>query len=753
MKGPNLSAWAINHPSLIRYLIGLLLLSGAYAYFTLGQMEDPEFTVKVLAIKIYWPGATAREMEQQVTDKLEKKLQETPWLDFIQSYSKPGEALIYIFLKESTPPKAVPETWYQVRKKAGDMHHELPEGIQGPFFDDEYDDVFGSIYAFTADGFSYAELKRYVDYVRQEMLRLDNIKKVDILGAQDEKIYIEMSDRKLAALGINPLPVFSLLAAQNSMEAAGVVVTSETRAPLRVEGNFDSLDRIRAIGIRAINGRIFSLGDIAKVWRGYEDPPTFKLRYNGQEAIGLAVSMVKGGDVLKLGADLQRTLQRLQAELPIGIDLHQVTNQPGVVKTAVNEFMKTFLEALVIVLAVTFFSLGWRAGVVVALCIPLVLAMTFLGMKLVGIDLDRISLGALIIALGLLVDDAIIVMEMIDRKLELGWEPQKAATFAYTSTAFPMLTGTLVTVAGFLPVGLAQSAAGEYTFGIFAVVGIALISSWIVAVLFTPYLGYTLLPAKHAADETEAPSSPSQLPGRFMRWRQGYQSWVIRGEEVINDGLLRIVEWCLRHYIWVIVLTVAALILAAVGFRFVPQQFFPSSSRPELTVDVWLPEGSSFAAVQTEVKRLEERLMQEKGVVNVVSYVGSGAPHFYLAMEPQLANLNYAQLVVMNQDEATREAMLKRLKHWFEDDFPLVRGRVARLENGPPVGYPVQFRVVGPDAQRLQPIAAELSEVMRANWAPMAVAIMGGLLIATVLDRLTLPALYAAWFKVRPPAS
>ncbi len=715
MKGPNLSAWAINHPSLIRYLIGLLLLSGAYAYFTLGQMEDPEFTVKVLAIKIYWPGATAREMEQQVTDKLEKKLQETPWLDFIQSYSKPGEALIYIFLKESTPPKAVPETWYQVRKKAGDMHHELPEGIQGPFFDDEYDDVFGSIYAFTADGFSYAELKRYVDYVRQEMLRLDNIKKVDILGAQDEKIYIEMSDRKLAALGINPLPVFSLLAAQNSMEAAGVVVTSETRAPLRVEGNFDSLDRIRAIGIRAINGRIFSLGDIAKVWRGYEDPPTFKLRYNGQEAIGLAVSMVKGGDVLKLGADLQRTLQRLQAELPIGIDLHQVTNQPGVVKTAVNEFMKTFLEALVIVLAVTFFSLGWRAGVVVALCIPLVLAMTFLGMKLVGIDLDRISLGALIIALGLLVDDAIIVMEMIDRKLELGWEPQKAATFAYTSTAFPMLTGTLVTVAGFLPVGLAQSAAGEYTFGIFAVVGIALISSWIVAVLFTPYLGYTLLPAKHAADETEAPSSPSQLPGRFMRWRQGYQSWVIRGEEVINDGLLRIVEWCLRHYIWVIVLTVAALILAAVGFRFVPQQFFPSSSRPELTVDVWLPEGSSFAAVQTEVKRLEERLMQEKGVVNVVSYVGSGAPHFYLAMEPQLANLNYAQLVVMNQDEATREAMLKRLKHWFEDDFPLVRGRVARLENGPPVGYPVQFRVVGPDAQRLQPIAAELSEIMRAH--------------------------------------
>jgi multidrug efflux pump len=437
------------------------------------------------------------------------------------------------------------------------------------------------------------------------------------------------------------------------------------------------------------------------------------LRYNGQEAIGLAVSMVKGGDVLALGADLQRTVQRLQAELPVGIDIHQVTDQPRVVKEAVNEFMTAFLEALVIVLAVTFFSLGWRAGVVVALCIPLVLAMTFLGMKLVGIDLDRISLGALIIALGLLVDDAIIVMEMIDRKLELGWEPQKAATFAYTSTALPMLTGTLVTVAGFLPIGLAQSAAGEYTFGIFAVVGIALVSSWIVAVLFTPYLGYTLLPEKHAADET--PSSPTRRPGRFIRWRQSYQSWVIRGEEVINDGLLRVVEWCLRHYRWVLVLTVAALILAAVGFRFVPQQFFPSSSRPELMVDVWLPEGSSFAAVETEVQRLEERLLQEKGVINVVSYVGSGAPHFYLAMEPQLANLNYAQLVVMNQDEATREAMLKQVTRWFEEDFPQVRGRVARLENGPPVGYPVQFRVVGPDAQRLQPIAAELSEIMRAH--------------------------------------
>jgi len=716
VKGPNLSAWAISHPALIRYLIGLLLLSGAYAYFTLGQMEDPEFTFRGMVITAYWPGATAREMEQQVTDKLEEKLQQTPWLDYIRSYSKPGEAVVFIVIKESLPAREVPGIWYQVRKKADDMHHELPAGVQGPFFNDEFGDVFGSIYAFTADGFSYAELKRYVDYARQELLRLDHINKVEIIGAQDEKIYIEMSDRQLAALGINPLPVFSLLAAQNSMEAAGVVEASEIRVPLRLEGGFASLDSIRAIGIHG-NNRIFRLGDIAEVWRGYEDPPVFKMRYMGQETIGLAVSMVKGGDILQLGADLRRAFEKLQAQMPIGIDIHQVTDQPRVVKAAVNEFMKTFLEALVIVLVVTFLSLGWRAGVVVALCIPLVLAMTFLSMKLFGIDLQRISLGALIIALGLLVDDAIIVMEMIDRKLELGWEPQRAATFAYTSTAFPMLTGTLITIAGFIPIGLAQSSAGEYTFGIFAVVGIALISSWLVAVLFTPYLGYLLLPQRleEAEDATDSQRALTPRFSRFTRWRQHYQSWVIRGEEILNDGLLRLVEWCLRHYRWVITLTVAVFILAVVGFGFVPQQFFPSSARPELLVDLWLPEGSSFAATEAEVKRLEARLMEEKGVVNVVSYVGSGSPYFYMAMEKQLANLNYAQLVVMNRDETIREEVLNKLNRWFEDGFPAVRGRASRLENGPPVVYPVQFRVTGPDSQELRAITAKLIEIMRAN--------------------------------------
>jgi multidrug efflux pump len=716
MKGPNLSAWAIGHPPLIRYLIGVLLLSGAYAYFTLGQMEDPEFTFRGMAITVYWPGSTAREMEQQVTDKLEQKLQETPWLDFIHSYSKPGEAVLFIVLKESAPPRAVPEIWYQVRKKAADMHHEFPAGVQGPLFDDEFGDVFGSIYAFTADGFSYAELRRYVDHARQELLRLDNVNKVNLIGAQDEKIYIEMSDRKLAALGINPLPIFSLLAAQNAMEAAGVVVTPENRVPLRLDGNFDSLDSIRAISIRG-NGRIFSLGDVAEIGRGYEDPPVFKMRYMGQEAIGLAVSMVQGGDIQQLGADLRRVIEKLQAELPVGIEIHQVTDQPRVVKAAVNEFMRTFLEAVVIVLGVTFLSLGWRAGVVVALCIPLVLAMTFLGMKLFGIDLHRISLGALIVALGLLVDDAIIVMEMIDRKLELGWDRLKAATFAYTSTALPMLTGTLVTVAGFLPIGLAQSSAGEYTFGLFAVVAIALIASWLVAVLFTPYLGYVLLPKTQGRPVDPADSQPARAPrhGWFRQWRQRYESWAIQWEETVNDGLLRLVEWCLRHHWRVLMLTLAAFILAVAGFRFVPQQFFPSSPRPELLVDLWLPEGSSFTATETEVKRLETRLMREKGVVNVVSYVGEGSPYFYLAMEPQLANLNYAQMVVMSQDETARETTLKQLTNWFEQDFPMVRGRASRLENGPPVGYPVQFRVAGPDPRRVRAITAEVIEIVRAH--------------------------------------
>ncbi|MCB1175863.1 MAG: efflux RND transporter permease subunit, partial [Leptospiraceae bacterium] len=429
------------------------------------------------------------------------------------------------------------------------------------------------------------------------------------------------------------------------------------------------------------------------------------------------VSMTKGGNILKLGADLRQAIHQLQAELPIGIDIHQVADQPRVVKAAINEFMKTFLEALVIVLGVTFFSLGWRAGVVVTLCIPLVLAMTFLGMKLFGIDLHRISLGALIIALGLLVDDAIIVLEMIDRKMEQGWDRTKATTFAYTSTAFPMLTGTLVTVAGFLPIGLAQSNAGEYTFSIFAVVSIALISSWIVAVVFTPYLAYTFLnrQEKPAGNGMILPQSFFSGSGGFGKWVQRYRDGVIRWEEVINDGLLRLVEWCLLHHRRVLVFTFLAFIAAILGFHFVPKQFFPSSSRPELLVDMWLPEGSSFAATEEQVRQLEARVIGDENVINLVSYVGGGSPRFYLSMRIQQDSVNYAQVVIMSRDEDAREAVLQRLNHEFEQGFPTVHARVSRLENGPPLGYPVQFRVVGRDSRRLRTIANELIEIMRAN--------------------------------------
>ncbi|MCB1919248.1 MAG: efflux RND transporter permease subunit [Candidatus Competibacteraceae bacterium] len=716
MTGPNLSAWALDHQPFIRYLIGLLLLSGFYAYSILGQMEDPEFTMKGMVIQAYWPGATSLEMEQQIIDPLEKKLQETPWLDFISSYAKPGEAVLIILLKESAPPDEVPDIWYEVRKKVADIRHKLPAGMQGPFFNDEFGDTFGSIYAFTADGFSYAELKEYVDYARQKLLGLNDISKVDVIGAQQEKIYIEGSDKKLAAIGIDPLLIFSTLTTQNSVESAGTIATSQIQIPLRTDSDFDSLDSIRAIGIR-VNDRIFRLGDIAETRRGYQDPPIFKMRYMGQEAIGLAVSMTKGGNILKLGADLRQAIHQLQAELPIGIDIHQVADQPRVVKAAVNEFMKTFLEALVIVLGVTFFSLGWRAGVVVTLCIPLVLAMTFLSMKLFGIDLHRISLGALIIALGLLVDDAIIVLEMIDRKMEQGWDRTKAATFAYTSTAFPMLTGTLVTVAGFLPIGLAQSNAGEYTFSIFAVVGIALISSWIVAVVFTPYLAYKLLnnQEKLEVDRMIQSQPISSNRNLFKKWIQRYRDWVIRWEEIINDELLRLVERCLRYHRWVLAFTLLAFIASILGFHFVPQQFFPSSSRAELLVDLWLPEGASFAATEQEVKRLETRIIGDKNVVNVVSYVGGSSPRFYLAMNTQQDSANYAQIVIMSRSEEAREAMLQQLNHEFARDFPNTRARVSRLENGPPVGYPVQFRVVGPDSSQLRTIADELIEIMQAN--------------------------------------
>lgn len=692
MKRFNLSIWAIEHQALVLFFMLALAAAGVYSYFKLGQAEDPDFTFKVMVVRTVWPGANPGEVEQQITDRIEKKLQETPHLDVVRSYSRTGESTIFVILKDSTPPRDVPEVWYQVRKKISDIRHTLPQGTFGPFYNDEFGDVYGNIYAFTADGFSYAELKDYVEETRKAVLRVPNVAKADIIGAQGEKVYVEISHRKLATLGIDPLAMFAILQEQNAMTPAGSIDTEADRLYLRVSGSFGSVESIREIGIEA-NGRLFRLGDIARVYRGYTDPPELKVRYKGQEAVALAVSMAKGGDIITLGRDLGAAFDRIRTELPVGIEVHQYSNQPEVVSRSVNEFMKVLGEAVIIVLGVSFFSLGFRTGLVVALSIPLVLAVTFLMMMIYGIDFQRISLGALIISLGLLVDDAIIAVEMMATKMEQGWERAKAAGFAYTSTAFPMLTGTLITASGFLPIGFAKSSAGEYTFSIFAVVTIALIVSWVVAVLFTPYLGYMLLPdfkphPDHGHDVYQKPF--------YRRFRA-------------------LVTWCITYRKLTIGATVAVFALSIFGFQFVQSQFFPSSNRPELMVDLWLPQGASYQATEREVKRMEKFLEGDANIENYVAYVGGGSPRFYLPIDQQLNHPNFAQMVVLATSNEAREQVAEKLNKLLATEFTLLRGRVNRLENGPPVGYPVQFRVSGNDIPTVRAIANKVATIMRGS--------------------------------------
>jgi multidrug efflux pump len=715
----NVSEWALEHQSLVLFFMLVLFVAGLFSYFRLGQAEDPEFTFKVMVVRAIWPGASPTEMEQQVTERIEKKLQETPYLDNVRSYTKTGEATIFVRLMDSTPPKEVAGVWYQVRKKIGDMRYTLPDGTLGPYFNDEFGDVFGNIYAFTGDGFSYAELKAQVEEVRKEILRVPAVSKAEIIGDQDQKIYVEMSHRKLATLGIDPLSIFNVLRAQNAMTPAGSIDTRSDLIFVRVSGSFDSVESIREIGIQA-SGRLIRLGDIAHVYRGYVDPPSQKVRYMGQDAIALAVSMAKGGDILKLGDDLDKAFARIKQELPVGIEVHQYSNQPEVVKRSVDEFMRTLFEAVVIVLAVSFFSLGLRTGLVVALSIPMVLAVTFLMMKLYGIDLQRISLGALIISLGLLVDDAIISVEMMATKMEQGMERAKAASFAYTSTAFPMLTGTLITAAAFTPVGFARSSAGEYTFSIFAVVTIALIVSWIVAVLFTPYLGYKLLPDL-SHDARHLTLFQRFLQGPLHRWNPRLIPAPATAHigEIYGSPFYRrfraVVDWCVTYRKTVILITVAVFVMSIFGFRFVQNQFFPSSNRPELIVDLWLPQGASFQATEQQVRRLEDKLRGDENILNFVVYVGNGSPRFYLPLDQQLGHANFAQFVVVTRNNHAREVMYDKINRILENDFTMLRGRVDRLENGPPVGYPLQFRVIGNDIPTVRQIAVEVASIVRAN--------------------------------------
>ncbi len=717
--GFNLSEWALRHQPLVRFLIVLLALVGVLSYQKLGQSEDPPFTFKVMVVRTEWPGASAREMEEQVTDRIEKKLQEVPNVDYLRSYSRPGESVVLFVAKDSTPAKDVPDIFSQVRKKIGDIRGTLPTTIRGPYFNDEFGDVFGNIYALTGDGFDYAQLKAETDKIRAELLRVPSVAKVDLIGEQEQRIYVSLSNARLATLGLDVQTVTTALAQQNAVVPGGYFETKDERIYLRPSGAFDTVEAIRDMTIRA-GGRELRIGDIATVRRGFVEPPAPGFRFQGQDALGLGVSMAKGGDIIALGANLKETTARIQANLPVGMELKEVASQPEAVQRSISEFVHSLAEAVIIVLVVCFFSLGLRTGLVVALSIPLVLAVTFFGMRLFDVGLHKISLGALILALGLLVDDAIIAVEMMLVKMEQGWERSKAAAFAYTSTAGPMLSGTLVTVAGFLPIATAQSSTGEYTRSIFQVNAIALLASWLAAVIVVPYLGYVLLP------DPRGPKKPSWFSKRFPRLdafkdRIGLGDPHIEGDE---DSVFRtpfynrfraVVDWCVARRWVVIGTTLAIFATAIVGFGMVQQQFFPNSTRLELLIDLRLPEGASLRATKAEVEKLETVLKNEKGIHNYVAYVGTGSPRFYLPLDQQLPAANFAQFVVLTDSIASREALRERMIELFRKEFPNLRANVTRLENGPPVGFPVQFRVSGPDIPTVRKYAAEVAGVMRGN--------------------------------------
>ncbi|OAB50971.1 efflux RND transporter permease subunit [Pseudomonas thivervalensis] len=697
--GFNLSEWALRNRQIVLFLMLLLAIVGALSYTKLGQSEDPPFTFKAMVIRTVWPGATAEEVSRQVTERIEKKLMETGDYEKIVSFSRPGESQVTFMARDSLHSAQIPELWYQLRKKIGDIRHTLPPGIQGPFFNDEFGTTFGNIYALTGDGFDYAVLKDYADRIQLQLQRVKDVGKVELLGLQDEKIWIELSNVKLATLGLPLAAVQQALEEQNTVSTAGFFETGSERLQLRVSGNFQTVEEIRNFPIR-VGDRTFRISDLADVRRGFNDPPAPRMRFMGEDAIGLAVAMKEGGDILILGKALEADFARIQNTLPAGMQLRKVSDQPAAVKTGVGEFVQVLVEALTIVLLVSFFSLGLRTGMVVALAIPLVLAMTFAAMYYLGIGLHKISLGALVLALGLLVDDAIIAVEMMAIKMEQGFDRIKAASFAWTSTAFPMLTGTLITAAGFLPIATAQSGTGEYTRSIFQVVTLALLASWVAAVVFVPYLGEKLLPdlakihaAKHGT--TDGQTDPYGTPF-YQRVR-------------------RMVEWCVRRRKTVILLTVLLFVGSVVVFRFVPQQFFPASGRLELMVDLKLQEGASLSNTAEQVKRLEALLKDHAGIDNYVAYVGTGSPRFYLPLDQQLPASSFAQFVVLAKTIEDREPLRTWLISTLNEQFPTLRSRVTRLENGPPVGYPVQFRVTGEHIEEVRALARKVAAKVREN--------------------------------------
>ncbi len=720
----NISAWGLAHPSLVLYFLVVLTLIGLFSYTRLGQSEDPPFTFKVMVIRTEWPGSTAREIEAQITDKIEKKLQEIAEIDVVRSYSRPGESMVFFLVKDSLHANDVPDIWYQVRKKIGDIRATLPAGTVGPYFNDEFGDTYGNIFALVGNGVSQAELKRHAEAIRSELLRVPDVGKVSFFGEQPQRVFVELSNTKLATFGLQLTDIAAALANQNAKTGAGFFETPDERVWLRPSGQFEDLDAIRDTVIRA-RGRSFRLGDVAEVRRGYADPPTERMRFMGQEALGIGVSMRTGGDIVLLGRRLDEAKDRLDAQLPVGIALERVADQPRAVRDSISDFVHVLIEAVVIVMVVSLLSLGFRTGVVVLIIIPVVLAITFLFMHLFNIGLHKISLGTLIRALGLLVDDAIIAVEMMATKMEQGWARVKAASFAYSSTAMPMLSGTLVTAAGFLPIATAASTTGEYTRSIFQVMVIALLVSWVAAVLFVPYLGYYLLP-----DFAASKGQPSRLAGLVGRvWpalghrmaeraahaRDPHDEYAIY-HTPFYVRLRRLVDWCVRRRWTVIAVTLALFVASLVVFgRFVPQQFFPDSTRPELLVDLRLAEGVSHQATEREVKRLEAFLDKQPGIDNYVAWLGTGSPRFYLPLDQQLTQTDLAQFVILTAGVTEREVLRRELIRHFSEQPSGVRVSINRLENGPPVGFPVQYRVSGFDLDQLHAIGHRIAAVMRTD--------------------------------------
>ena len=688
MKNFNLTEIAFRYKEFVYFCITIIFIAGIFSYQQLGRMEDPDFVIRQMVVSVAWPGASAREVEEQVTDKLEKKLQDTPGLDYLRSYSRPGQSIIYVLLKETTPEKDVRPTWLEVRNLANDVKSSLPQGVVGPFFNDRFDDVFGSIYALTGDGFSYEELREQAENIRRVLLAVPNVKKGQLVGVQAEKIFIEIESSKLAKLGIDPNLLISSIKTQNAMTPSGMVETETDNVYLRVSGMFEDIESIRNIPVRAA-GKSFRLGDIASVRRGFVDPADPKMFFNGKPAVGLALSMDKGGNILTLGQDLEATIAQIKTDLPLGLEIGQVSNQPEIVEESIGEFVKSLLEAVVIVLIVSFVSLGLRSGVVVALCIPLVLAAVFAGMKIFGIDLHKVSLGALIISLGLLVDDAIIAIEMMSVKLEQGWSRYDAACYAYTATAIPMLTGTLITCAGFIPIGFAKGNAAEFSSSLFTVISLALVISWFASVIVTPLLGYYLI-KPNPAHSGEHDAYDSKFYRKFRST----------------------LTWCLQHRKLVLNLTLVCFIGSIFLFQLIRQEFFPPSLRKEIIVEMSLPEGASVRSTEAVANRFAKEFADNQDLASYSYHVGEGAPRFVLTSEPTLPNSNYAQFILVAKDLPARQRLTEKTNALLAEKFSDVKSHVKLLQTGPPSAYPVMLRVSGADHEKTKEIAKQVGDYM-----------------------------------------